>query len=216
LLASATAGAIIAASGIPAAAQGLFSPGAYSWYVKGFGGATFMQDQDADLYSGGTRIVGGDIDFDTGWTLGGAVGADLTDNFALELEYAHRRADVSSFRLDGFRIDADDSRSDSIMLNALYSMDGMGANGAWRPYVGGGVGTTSLTLNAGGDDLERNWILAYQLIGGVAYDITPNWSLNGEVRWFAAEGGRYSAPGNSSLRADYQTIDLLVGATYRF
>jgi opacity protein-like surface antigen len=90
-------------------------------------------------------------------------------------------------------------------------------NEAWRPYVGAGVGTANLEIGVDGGDYERDWVLAYQLIGGVAYDVTPNWSLNGEVRWFATEGGRYNISGSSdNAKADWETVDVLVGATYRF
>ncbi len=213
-LVSTAAAGLLALSAAAASAQGML--GNPQWYVKGFGGATFLQDSDVDLFSGGSRVARGDIEFDTGYTAGAAVGADLSPNFALELEYAYRRADVDRFRVEGTDLDGGSGRSDSFMLNALYSFDGLGATGQWRPYVGGGVGTTRIRIDVEDDTYERDWVLGYQLIGGVAYDITPNWSLNGEVRWFAAEGGRYSIGGGESAKADWETVDVLVGASYRF
>lgn len=217
-LVTTTAVAVLALSGAAASAQGLFGAGNMNleWYGKAFGGATFQQDSDVDVFAGGSRFASGDIDFDTGYTVGAAVGANFTPNFGMELEYAYRRSDVDRLRLDGENEDGGKSRSDAFMLNALYSFDGMGANGQWRPYVGGGVGTARVRIGPEGDSVSRDWILAYQVIGGVAYDVTEQWSLNGEVRWFATEGGRYDIGGGANLKADWETVDVLVGATYRF
>ena len=222
-LVSAAAAGVLALSGTAASAQGMFGFGGgdglfanAEGYVKGFGGVTLQQGSDVDLYAGGSRFARGDIDFDTGYTLGAAVGANFTPNFGMELEYAYRRSDVDRLRIAGDTLDGGKSRSDAFMLNALYNFDGMGANGQWRPYAGGGVGLARVRIGPEGDSVERNWILAYQLIGGVAYDITPDWSLNAEVRWFATEGGRYDIGGGANAKADWETIDVLVGATYRF
>lgn len=218
-LISVAAAGILALSGTVASAQGMFGGGLLGnaeGYVKGFGGATFQQDSDVDIFVEGSRFGTGDIDFDTGYTVGAAVGANFTPNFGMELEYAYRRSDVDRFRFEGEDSDGGKSRSDAFMLNALYNFDGMGANGQWRPYAGGGLGLARVRIGPEGDSIERNWILAYQLIGGIAYDVTPEWSLNGEVRWFATEGGRYNIGGDASLKADWETVDVLVGATYRF
>jgi opacity protein-like surface antigen len=214
LLVAASAGAMLALSGAAASAQGLFDNPAL--YIKGFGGATFQQDTDVDLYFGGSRIASGDIDFDTGYTVGAALGVTVAPNIAVELEYAYRRSDVSSLEIGGVEGDGGTSRADALMLNALYTLDGMGATGQWRPYFGGGVGTANVRIGPSGESISRDWIWAYQLIGGVAYDETPQLSLNGEVRWFGTEGGRFDTGGGSSLKADWNTVDLLVGATYRF
>jgi opacity protein-like surface antigen len=214
ILVAASAGAMLALSPPAASAQGLFDNPAL--YIKGFGGATFQQDTDADLYFGGSRFASGDIDFDTGYTVGVAFGATVAPNISVELEYAYRNSDVSNFELNGVSIDGGSSRADALMLNALYTLDGMGATGQWRPYFGGGVGTANVRIGPSGESVSRDWIWAYQLIGGVAYDLTPQLSLNGEVRWFGTEGGRFDSGGGGSLKADWNTVDLLVGATYRF
>jgi len=217
VLVPAAAGAFLALSGAAASAQGMFFGTTPEWYVKGFGGATFLQDSDADLFISGSRFASGNIRFDTGYTLGAALGATFTPNFVMELEYAYRRADVKHFRFEGNPVDADHTRNNAFMLNALYVFDGMGATGALRPFAGAGAGVTDVRIDIDGGNLERDWILAYQVIGGVAYDLTPNWSLTGEVRWFATEGGRYEVPGGGgSVKLDWETVDLLVGAAYRF
>ena len=78
---------------------------------------------------------------------------------------------------------------------------------------------SNVILDVATDDLgdfKRDNTLAYQLIGGVAYDVTPNWSLNGEVRWFSTDNGAADGDDGLDFDAEFQTFDLLVGATYSF
>ena len=53
------------------------------------------------------------------------------------------------------------------------------------------------------------------MIGGVAYDINPNLSLNGEVRFFGINDQDFEND-VLSFKTTYHTIDLLFGATYSF
>jgi opacity protein-like surface antigen len=66
-----------------------------------------------------------------------------------------------------------------------------------------------------GDNIEHDWIFAYQLIG-VASDVTPQWSLNCALRWFGTGGGRYVLGGGAKVKADWETVGVLLGATHRF
>ncbi len=88
------------------------------------------------------------------------------------------------------------------MLNALYKFNPMGANGAWQPYLGGGVGLANVDVATDDfGDFKQDTALAYQAIGGVAYNFSPQWSLLGEVRWFGTESGNYDGRGNSRFDA---------------
>ncbi len=199
------AGLIAGAGAGTASAQGMFGSG--QWYAKGFGGATWPSGESAKLKQGGATVGTGDIDYDTGYVLGGAVGYDYTPNFALELEYAYRKADT----------DGGDGSSNALMMNILYKFNPMGATGQIQPYVGGGLGVADYTLH---DNVIGNFKtdgdFAYQAIGGVAYKVNPQWSLLGEVRWFAIDTSSLDGPQNLSIDVNYSTFDFLVGATYHF
>jgi opacity protein-like surface antigen len=204
-------------------AQGL-SFGTGKWYVKGFGGATWPSGDDGDISGVGAGLSArGDADYDTGYTLGAAIGAYFTPNFAMELEYAYRNADadtdVTVTDSAGNIVSDDtiggDAHSNAVMLNALYYFNGMGPNGAWIPYVGGGLGWANAEIDIDGT-FERENALAYQLIGGVGFAVTPSWTLLGEVRWFATDSGDWGGPDGTSWDASFETFDLLVGATYSF
>ena len=211
MLAAAGAGAVTIATAGTAGAQVL---GADHWYAKGFGGATFPQEDSTALRSTGGGIDQPfNLDYDTGFTLGAALGANFTPNFALELEYAYRRADIKEE-------DADHVSSNAVMLNALYYFNPMGATGAWQPYVGGGVGWTNIDLATDDfGDFKRDNAIGYQAIAGVAYNISPAWSVNGEVRWFGTDSGHLEGSSGGrdfQIETTFDTIDVLVGATYHF
>lgn len=215
-LAAAVAIAALAGSVGMASAQA-FSLGEV--YVKGFGGATWPSSFDATLREDGARIARPSFDYDTGYTLGAAVGAAFTPNISMEIEYAYRSADVSitdrddddeSARANG------DTSANAFMFNALYVFDGMGATGAVQPYLGGGIGAANVETSAGGQDFDAETLLAYQLIGGVGYELNPNVTLYAEGRWFQTESGKFDGPGSERFDGEFETLDLLVGIRYVF
>ena len=67
----------------------------------------------------------------------------------------------------------------------------------------------------GGGDFDSDYNFAYQLIGGVKYNVTPNLSLNGEARFFGINDQTVENDA-LSFKKTYQTFDLLFGATYSF
>ena len=179
------------------------------WYLKGFGGFTFPQS-DATTVTAPVGTAGGTIDYDTGYALGAAVGYSLTPNISAELEYAYRQADLKN-DVSG------DTNSNAVMLNGIYKFDPMGATGAWQPYVGAGLGWANIDVNTENfGSFSRNDAFAYQVIGGVSYAVTPQWDLLGEVRWFGTDNR--TADGNNGAKFDveYNTVDVLVGASYNF
>jgi opacity protein-like surface antigen len=189
------------------------------WYLKGFGGATWPSGQEESLKDGGTD-TGANLkfDFDTGYTLGASVGYLVTPNIAIEGEYAYRNAGVSTdLKSSGSSpLPSNDATSNSFMFNALYRFDGMGPNGAWTPYVGAGIGGANVSIDANNANWDSDTLFAYQFIAGVGYDVAPQWTIFGETRWFATEGGNFDGPDSLNFDSKFQTFDLLVGASYSF
>jgi opacity protein-like surface antigen len=211
ILAAASGIALGLGVGGAASAQGFFGTGAHgTWYGKVFGGATFPQSEDPVLRGGGAGGQSFDLDYNTGFTLGGAVGFDYTPNFAMELEYAYRQADLDDPV-------AGHTSSNAVMLNALYKFNAMGPNGAVVPYFGGGLGWAN--IDAATDQFgsfKRDNTFAYQVIGGVEYEMGPAWSLLGELRWFGTDEGAAEGPGGQHFETQLETVDLLVGASFNF
>jgi opacity protein-like surface antigen len=212
--------AIIAATVVTAAgfAAGVASAQGFSssdFYLKGFGGATWMQDQSGAVKSSGSKVGDGDASYDTGYTLGVALGYDFTPNFAFELEYAYRDADTTT-DIGGTKYGGS-TNSNAVMLNALYKFNPMGAAGAVQPYVGGGLGWANMESDIDTQgSFNRDNALAWQVIGGVGYAVNPNWTLLGEVRYFATDSGTLDGPGGLSWDAQMETVDVLFGAVYNF
>lgn len=212
-LAAAVAIAALAGGAGMASAQA-FSLGEV--YVKGFGGATWPSSFDSTLEEDGEQIALPDFDHDTGYTLGAAVGAAFTPNISMEIEYAYRSADFTvRDRDEGDQANGDTS-ANAFMFNALYVFDGMGATGAVQPYLGGGIGGANVETSVGGQNFDADTLLAYQLIGGVGYELNPNVSLYAEGRWFQTESGKFDGPGSERFDGEFETFDLLVGMRYVF
>ena len=206
---------VVAMAGLSANAVAAQGFAASDFYLKGFGGATWPQDQSGAVKDRTGKIADGDASYDTGYTLGAAVGYDFTPNFAFELEYAYRDADTTT-DIGGDKFGGT-TNSNAVMLNALYKFTPMGAAGAVQPYVGGGLGWANMESDI--DDIgsfKRDNALAWQLIGGVGYAVNPNWTLLGEVRYFATDSGTLDGPGGLSWDSQVETIDVLVGAAYNF
>jgi opacity protein-like surface antigen len=216
LVAAAAVATGLAVSAGGAAAQGMFGGG--SFYIKGFGGATWPQDDNFDLNSRtGGASFGTGLNYDTGYVLGVAGGWEVTPNVAVELEYAYRNADADLRNI----ANAGDAKTESNawMLNGLYKFHGVGPNAAFRPYVGAGLGAADLNVEDVGDalggDFDSDYNFAYQVITGVAYNVAPNFDITGEVRYFGINGQDLENDA-FSIDSDYQTFDLLIGASYRF
>ena len=45
---------------------------------------------------------------------------------------------------------------------------------------------------------------------------TPQLSLLGELRWFGTDNRRASGPNDTRFDVEYNTVDVLVGASYNF
>lgn len=202
-----------------AGSAGIASAQAFSLensYFKGFGGATWPRDLDTTLFEDGEQIAAPSFDHDTGYTLGIAVGAAVAPNIALELEYTYRKADFTvRDRAEGDQTDGDTSAR-AFMVNALYMFDSMGPTGSIQPYVGAGIGAANVEKSAGGQDFEGDGLLAYQLFGGVGYQVNPKMSLFAEGRWFQTESDRFEGPADENFEGRFKTIDLLDGVSFAF
>ena len=203
-------------TGTLAGAAGAASAQAFSLgdaYIKGFGGVTWPSGFDTTLTEEGEQIALPSFDHDTGYTLGVAVGAAVTPNIALELEYAYRKADFTvTDRDEGDQADGDTS-AHAVMVNALYLF---GATGAVQPYLGVGIGGAKVDMNASGQNFDSGTLLAYQVISGVSYALNPKMSLYAEGRWLQTESGTFEGPEDEGFEGKFETFDLLVGMRHRF
>ena len=218
-------GAVLGAITISTAAE------AQTTYVSISGGGAFLSDSEndgefvGDFTTGeGTTIPGGTVlpdgtsvgwnsDFDTGWTLNGAVGRDY-GSFRGEIELAFQSNGVDSHSgvsAAGIALDGEDAavlvtgspnlgvsvgdlvaagqgdvRTIFAMANAFYDFD---TGSQFTPYVGvgAGVGFVSVEYEPSAVAIinDNAVAFAYQAMAGVAYEVSPMMSIFAGYRYRA-------------------------------
>lgn len=206
IFAAASAIALLAGVG-SASAQGYSTSNVYA---KGFGGFTLPSGDDASVYGPDSTSEYYKLDYDTGYTIGAAIGYSIRPDIAVELEYGYRNADSKS-SINGH------TSSNAVMANAIYKFGGMDATGKITPYVGAGLGWANVDVATNDyGSFTRNSAFGYQFIGGVSYAATPKMDLLGEVRYFGTDSGSLKGPNDLKIDAGFETVDFLVGVAYKF
>ena len=184
---------------------------AEGFYLKAFGGLSSLSDSDISISGVGTDTG---VSFGSGSIAGGGIGYTYGGlPVSAELEWTYRTGESDAGATAG-----GDFASTSLMLNGVWNF---GSSGRLTPYVGAGVGiVTEIDFDvpsgaAAGEYNERGG-LAVQAFGGLSYAVTERVSAFGEVRYFDAGSVTLTGPGGATLDADYSTIDLLAGVSFRF
>lgn len=207
------------------AAAGVSSGALAQNYFSLHGNYTMADDFDFQVAPGSIST-----ELDDGWGFGAALGTRLGDRGAashwrVEGELTYRSNDVDSHSLNGgapLPGATGELESTAIMLNALYDF---GTGGALVPYAGGGIGLAMVDAKNFGvaaipvvlDDDDT--VLAYQLIAGAGYKLSPGTELFAEYRWFATDSPDIrtsAATGAVDTSIDYETSNIMVGARFNF
>ncbi|RBP38490.1 opacity protein-like surface antigen [Roseimicrobium gellanilyticum] len=145
-------------------------------YLSLAGGALWLDDASA---------FGVDLDFDTGYSILGAVGYAFGNGLSVELESGYlgvEDAEVHVPGLGNFDVDGE-FRQVPIFANVLYTVDVTDVVGI---YVGGGLGviwSEAEVESVGGDaffsgESDSDWNFAAQAKAGVTFRVTEAASLN--------------------------------------
>jgi opacity protein-like surface antigen len=222
------------------------------WYISIFGGASWAKDQNfsAEKYIDSLNYfyLDGELEPDTGFMAGIAVGASFNDWLRGEVEFSGNFHDISGdayahLHYGGTHYDADASfDGDETALFALANLWlELPVGGAFRPYIGGGVGFGRLDLDISSDayidfsnsldglDLidDSDWGFAYQIGGGVAFEIAENWAIDVGYRYKVINNAEFDLDlddvdlndclcDGDSLEKDYKSHNLLVGLRFGF
>ena len=210
-------------------AMAAISPQAHAdWYVSGNVGAT--QITDSDLSESGTGISAeGELDFDTGYGVNGALGYGWND-FRFEGEISYRQADIDSLTVDSvtvgniavtslgtFPVDGDVS-SLGFMANGWYDFD---TGTDWVPFVGGGVGTAQINADIGSvasipvNFDESDWVFAYQAGAGIGYNLSATATVQLGYRFFGTSDPEFESAGVTD-EAEFHSHNIEVGVRFRF
>jgi opacity protein-like surface antigen len=151
-------------------------------------GGTWLQDADVDFDD--PDFFDDEIEFDSGFNVGGAFGYDY-GMARLEIELAHRQNDVDTIKVDllDFKGDGDFSAT-SVMLNGYWDFE---TGSPVVPYIGGGIGFANVSANNVKffDELgavryvdDDDNVFAYQLAAGLAFALNPALTLDLGYRFF--------------------------------
>jgi opacity protein-like surface antigen len=193
-----------------------------------------LQAQSVFLRDADNR--GAQLDFEdeseTGYGISGVFGYEFGNGLRLEAEAGYRRNSLERVNvrndgglgaalgfgsLNGASLDADGHiESLNLMANAWYDFK----FDKVRPYIGGGVGLARIAAEgslAGVNVLnDEDTVLAYQLGGGIGFDVMPAITLSLDYRYFATRDAALRTVTGNEFDAEYQTHNVGVSVRYRF
>lgn len=234
-------------------AEGIFNlnPAPSGFYVSGFGGATFLNDTTFTGVSdpvagipGPTGVAGVplnvDVDFSTGYTLGGAVGYQLPFSYfgifypRLEVEVSYLENDVDSGSFNGgAQTFLGEQEALSIYLNS-YSDIKFSPDQRFVPYIGGGLGVAFVDSNISYFPasasapvfalVDEDEAFAAHVAVGASYELTGGLELYSEGRYFRIQNvnldRRFIGGGadlfNGNVEDDLDGFTVTSGLRFRF
>ena len=180
----------------PAAEAGPF-------YVGVFGG--YVIPSDLKVENGGSE----DVSLKSSWAIGAKVGYIIPQVkwLAAELEYFYlAKQDLDQSGVNG------DFSANNVMANLLVRYP----EGKIHPYAGLGIGWSWATLKAtspdGSVDESAN-AFAWQILAGVNFEITPQWSADLAYRYFSSKYEMGSDPSSDVTTKNHM---ILLGINYHF
>lgn len=187
-------------------------------YISGHIGASWLSNADFDGSDPGIRLSS-EVEFDTGLHLGAACGYDFGE-FRVEGEFgyqSHEFKKMTDIELNGIPlgdVDADgDIDAFLFLINGFYDID---TGTKLTPYLGGGIGFAALEIKdlfvAGiirGD--KDDTVFAYQLVGGIAYEITEQFAADLSYRFIAT-----SDPDFGSIESEYKSHNIVAAIRFSF
>jgi outer membrane immunogenic protein len=227
LLSTASAAVLAVAMTTPSLAQDMASE--WSWYVSLFGGVSMLEDLDS---SGGVAAynLALDEDYDTGFIIGGAIGAEFYEtSFGTmrgEVELSFTSNDLSSVSVNNVPYNpGGGTESITVLANVWQDIDlGMPIT----PFFGGGIGVgfvdanKSATLAAPGVINDSASAFAYQIGTGFRYAMSGSASFEVSYRLRGIAGHDLDlnlGPPVPTIPMDYDNSfshNIVVGLTYKF
>jgi opacity protein-like surface antigen len=187
---------LLAVATVFAAAGSAMAQNAYFGVQGGF---NFTHD-------GEFNNTGLDATFNRGYAYGAMFGYHTRGPIRLEGELTYRGNTIDTV---GGVPATDKLSSTSLMANAYYDFT---TGGSWTPYVGGGLGVSRVNFQSNAD--VRDIVLAYQLILGLAYNVTQNTVVALDYRYFGVDTPTFEAATNFDL--EYTNSTFMFGVRAMF
>jgi opacity protein-like surface antigen len=189
------------------------------FYVRGLFGGIFARE--SDLSGSGNNNT---TEFDAGFSLSGAVGADMKNNFRAEAEFIYTNSSVKSIA----------GTANSTTLNtgnvtgSLITYSGMGnlvyeipQQSLFTPFVFAGAGVTGLFLdgvNNSGQALynDSDFVFAMQFGAGVSMPFDDRITLEASYRFFNTFDAELADASGDPTTVEFSSHNFLFGARYAF
>lgn len=174
---------------------------ATGWYGSVNAGVAFVPDSDVDFTFSDMGSGTGELSYDTGYTVGGALGY-MMDQFRVEGEVSYQSSGIDIFSAYG------ESESVSGDITALtFLVNGyfdFATGGPWTPYITAGLGYSNVEVDSDDDNL-----FTYQLGVGIGYAMNEKITWDLRYRYLGFEDYEYSEWGDSvSVEASSHNITL--------
>ncbi len=194
-------------------------------YFSGNLGVSLLSD--SDINRPGAFAFTGEVTYDPGFRVGGALGYDF-GSFRAEGEIAYRSNDTDEGAIFGVccgPVDGDVSAL-SFMANGYY--DFHMASSPLVPYLGLGVGFANVTADITAPTIsslalidDSDIVFAYQFMAGVGYNINPTTTLTVDYRYFATSDPEFPSgpafiPGLSDIESEYSNHSFNIGVRVAF
>ena len=207
----------------------LISKAQAQFYVSGNLGGTYVMEADStDTVTGGS--IAGDLDFDPGVGVTGAVGY-AWDDLRLEGEISFRYNNLDSLSVSSVTTGGTTFATavGSLPVNGAASTLGFMANAwydfdtgtPWTPFIGGGAGGAYMNLDissVGGTPViydESDLVIAYQGSAGLAYQVNSLTSVNVSYRLFGTMDPTFSDDVDV-VKTKYMNHSLMIGVLKKF
>lgn len=157
------------------------------------------------------------FDFSPGFGAAAALGYQISEPWRIEAEISHRVARVASIIVDETRTDKGDGlyQTTALMLNGYLDI-GRGGDGDIQPYIGVGVGGAHVRTDGWHSPQVtmpaiETMTVAYQLMGGVSYRLSPTLKLSLDYRYFGTsqiDAGVRGPEGEAELENQNHNVGL--------
>ena len=192
--------------------------GATGWYGSVNAGVGIVPDSDADLTVQGLGTISAEISYDTGFTVGGAVGY-MMEYFRVEGEISYQANDVDSISISGLGSAPanGDVSALTFLVNGYYDF---ATGGPLTPYITAGLGFSNVEADSGGVSEDDN-LFTYQLGVGVGYAISETVTLDLRYRYlgfedFESSGYDPDFAANYTEKVEISSHNITAGLRFAF
>lgn len=171
----------------------------------------FAMAADSDISITGLPTV--EIEYDPGFTIGGAVGY-MNEKYRLEGELAYQANDVDKIAgvpTSALGISAE-ANILTFLFNGYYDFD---TGTAFTPFITAGIGFANVSYEETGGADDDDTVFAYQIGAGIAYAMTDSMNLDLRYRYLGASDAEFSDP-SGNAEVEVSSHNFTIGLRFAF